>query len=133
MDFTSWVKPFVLDWDHHSNLRIDPDNRWWKLYLELVRRCVAAGEAKWVTAYPDLHTGIDGLAAIRGPENLMMDMVENPQAVHRAMRQMTRLWVEIVDTVSDIVLPVDQGTSNWTMGWSQGASSAWARTISPAC
>jgi hypothetical protein len=33
-DFTSWVKPFVHDWDAHPQFRIAPDNRWWRLYLE---------------------------------------------------------------------------------------------------
>jgi hypothetical protein len=35
------------------------------------------------------------------------------------MTQMTGLWKEIVDRVSAMVLPAGQGTSNWTMGWSQ--------------
>ena len=61
---TSWVAPLVRDWDEHPRLAIDPANRWWKLYLAILRGSVERGRDKWVTAYPDLHTGIDGL---RGP------------------------------------------------------------------
>jgi hypothetical protein len=118
-EFTSWVKPFVDDWDRFPELKIDPDNKWWKLYLDMVRRSVQVGKGKWITAYPDLHTGIDGLSAIRGSENLMMDMIATPEVVRRAMIQMTQLWKDIVDVVSDIILPAGQGTSNWTMGWSE--------------
>ena len=25
------------DWAHHPDFSIDPENRWWKLYLDLVR------------------------------------------------------------------------------------------------
>ena len=117
-EFTSWVKPFVDDWENYPELKIDPENHWWKLYLEMVHRSVEAGKGKWITAYPDLHTGIDGLSAIRGPEKLMMDMIAEPNTIHRAMEQMTGLWKYIVDTVSDIVLSTGQGTSNWTMGYS---------------
>ena len=117
-EFTSWVTPFVDNWEKYSELRIDPDNRWWNIYLETVRQSAEAGKGKWVTGYPDLHTGIDGLAAIRGPENLMMDIVSMPDIIHRAMNQMTGLWKYVVDAVSDIILPAGQGTSNWTMGWS---------------
>lgn len=116
---TSWSKPFVRDWAEHPQLQIDPENRWWRLYLELLRESVRAGAGKWVTGYPDLHTGIDALSAIRGPENLAMDLVNQPCAIHRAMGQMTSLWKFVVDTVSGIILPSGQGTSNWTMGWSQ--------------
>ena len=37
-EFTSWVKPFVDDWSKFVELAIDPDNKWWRLYLELLRR-----------------------------------------------------------------------------------------------
>ena len=118
-DNTSWVRPFVNDAHAYPPFRIDPDNRWWKLYLDLVRGAVERGTDKWVTAYPDLHTGIDALAAIRGPEDLILDMIDHPDIIHQAMGSLTRLWKEIVDCVSAIVLPAGQGTTNWTMGWSQ--------------
>jgi len=118
-DNTSWVHPFVKDVDVYPAFEIDPDNRWWRLYLDILRASVERGADKWVTAYPDLHTGVDGLAAMRGQENLMIDMLEEPEVVQQAMKQMTRLWKEIVDKVSEVVLPGGQGTSNWTMGWSE--------------
>jgi len=117
--FTSWIKPFVDDWNKHQTLEIRADNKWWKLYLDTVRASVKAGKGKWITAYPDLHTGIDGLGAIRGVQKLMLDIITIPDTVHRAMRQMTELWKYVVDVVSDIVLPSGQGTSNWTYGWSE--------------
>lgn len=115
---TSWSKPFVQDWDAHPELRIDPDNRWWRTYLQLLRESVRAGRGKWVTGYPDLHSGIDALSAIRGAEELAADLLTRGAAIHRAMRQVTGLWKFVVDTVSAIVLPSGQGSSNWTMGWS---------------
>ncbi len=118
-DNTSWIKPFVEDWNDHPEFRIDPGNRWWTLYLEILRASVEAGKGKWVTAYPDLHTGIDALAAIRGPEKLMIDMLETPDLIQRSMKQMTALFKYVIDTVSSIILPGGQGTSNWTMGWSE--------------
>jgi len=115
---TSWSRPFVDDWGEHPQLRIAPANRWWRLYLQILRESVRAGQGRWVTGYPDLHTGIDALSAIRGPERLATDLVESSAAVHRALRQTTELWKFVVDTVSAIILPAGQGTSNWTMGWS---------------
>jgi hypothetical protein len=118
LDNTSWVKPFVEDFTECSSFALSTDNRWWRLYLELVGGAVERGRDKWITAYPDLHTGIDALAALRGPENLMLDLIEKPDIVQRTMTRMTELWKEIVDRVSAMVLPAGQGTSNWTMGWS---------------
>jgi hypothetical protein len=117
---TSWVAPLVTDWAEHPRLAVDPANRWWRLYLTLLRGSVERGRDKWITAYPDLHTGIDGLAALRGPERLLLDLVEQPEAVRRAMGDMTALLKWVVDRVDELVLPAGQGTSNWTMGWSAG-------------
>ena len=115
---TSWVVPFIESWDDYPEFRIDPGNRWWRLYLEIVRRSAEAGRGKWITGFPDLHTGIDALSAMRGPERLLLDLHDHPAAIHRAMRQMTDLWKYVVDTVWSIIGPTGQGTSQWTLGWS---------------
>jgi hypothetical protein len=117
-DNTSWTKPFIEDWSAFPDLRIDPANRWWRAYGDILRASAERGKDLWVTTYPDLHTGIDALCAIRGPERLMIDLLTIPDVIKRAMGQMTRLWKEIVDMVSDILLPAGQGTTNWTCGWS---------------
>ena len=118
-EFTSWSKPFVDSWKKYSEFKIAPDNRWWIIYLDTVRASAEAGKDKWVTGYPDLHTGIDALGAMRGHENLMMDMVAEPEVVRGVMNQMTELWKYVVDVVSDIIIPMGQGSSNWSMGWSE--------------
>ncbi len=117
--FTSWVDPFVDDWADHPDFTCASDNPWWRLYLRLLRASVEAGRGKWVTAYPDLHSGIDALSALRGPERLSMDLLVNPEPVTRAMGRMTALFKFVVDEASSIILPAGQGTSNWTMGWSE--------------
>jgi hypothetical protein len=117
-DNTSWAAPFIEDWSDHPDFRIEAANRWWKKYLEILRASVQAGRERWITGYPDLHTGIDALGAMRNPERLMIDLLTVPGAIKRAMGQMTRLWKDVVDAVSDIVMPGGQGTTNWTSGWS---------------
>ncbi len=119
-DNTSWVKPFVEDWSEHPVLAIREDNPWWTLYLSILHRSVEAGRERWVTTYPDLHSGMDALSAVRGPERLLVDLMENPEPVLRAMEQMTGLFRQVIDRVDAVVLPAGQGTSNWTMGWSAG-------------
>lgn len=119
-EWTSWIKPLIPSWDTAPEFRIDPDNRWWKLYLESLDASVEAGKGKWITCFPDLHTGIDALSALRGPENLSMDLLTNPEPVLGAMPQLTALWKSVVDLVDAKVRRGGQGSSNWTGGWSRG-------------
>jgi hypothetical protein len=115
---TSWVVPFVEDWDSQPDFCIDASNRWWKLYMEILRRSVDAGRNKWVTGFPDLHTGIDALSAMRGPQLLLLDLMDHPAAIHHFMGQMTKLLKDVVDAVWEVIEPTGQGTSQWTLGWS---------------
>ena len=91
-EFTSWASPFVEDWARRQRLENDPQNRWWKLYLGLLAACAEFGQDKWITGYPDLHTGPDALCAVRGPERAMTDLLTCPDIIQGQMRQMTRLW-----------------------------------------
>ena len=116
---TSWTRPFVEDWEDYPQLRIDPDNHWWKLYMDLTKASAEAGKGKWITAYPDLHSGADCLSAIRGADRLMTDMLMTPEVIERAMGQLTRLWKGVVDQLDPIILAAGQGTTNWTGGWSE--------------
>ncbi|HXK61483.1 MAG TPA: hypothetical protein PLP42_16475 [Acidobacteriota bacterium] len=115
---TSWATPFLTDWEPKPEFEICEDNRWWRLFLDLTRRSAECGRDKWITAYPDLHAGIDALRAIRGAERLSLDLIDHPEAVKRAMKRMTQLWKEVVDEVARVIEPYGQGSSNWTMGWS---------------
>jgi len=115
---TSWVHPYVADVEKLGELRIDRAGEAWRLYTRLLERSVADGRGRWVTGYPDLHTGSDALSAARGPEQFAVDLIESPEAVRRGMARMTALWKEAVDEVGRRVLPEGQGTANWMSGWS---------------
>lgn len=117
---TAWVKPFVEEWSEHRKLTIDAQGKWWRLYCELTRASVEAGRGKWVTAYPNMHNGIDALSAIRGPENLSMDLLTEPEAIHQAMGQLTELRRWVTEEMNRLILPAGQGTANWAPGWSAG-------------
>ena len=128
-EFTSWVSPLLKTADKYPSFQIDPSNKWWRIYLAIVRASAERGKDKWITAYPDLHSGIDGLAAMRTPEQLMFDMLESPEMVHRAMNEMTRLWKDVVDIVSDIVLRPAKGRRIGRWAGATSGLSASARTI----
>jgi hypothetical protein len=49
--FTSWVKPFVADWSKHQRFEIDSGNKWWRLYLEILKASVKAGKHKWIEVH----------------------------------------------------------------------------------
>ena len=67
------------------------------------------------------HCGIiDSLAHLRGTENLLFDMVENPEFVHDARDKITKAWIKTQSEFFDIVNENNQGGSchAWMHLWS---------------
>ncbi len=97
---TNWSKPFVEDWNDVLPIAIQPDNPLWIRMLDFYRLAARRMGGKMVLAAPDLHSNMDLLASIRGPQALCIDLIEQPEAIDRAMvsaRAVFReLWPAVV-------------------------------------
>ena len=68
------------------------------------------------------HCGIiDALAHLRGTENLLMDMVDEPEFVHAARDKITKVWIDTQKDFFEIIKDNNQG----------GSSHAWMHLWSP--
>ena len=82
---TNWSVPFVDHWEEALPLRIQEDNPLWQRMLEFSRRAADRVAGKMLVSSLDLHTNMDLLAAIRSPQQLCMDLVDQPEVIDRAM------------------------------------------------
>jgi len=92
---TNWSVPYVEDWEQALPLRIQDDHPLWQRSLAFYRRCAERLAGKMLAAVPDLHSNMDLLAAIRGPERLCQDLLDQPEMIDRAMddsRALFRRW-----------------------------------------
>ncbi len=84
---TTWARPVVEDWESFP-IRFDERGQWWRRTVECIRAFRRRCEGKLLLSVPPLHSGLDGLAALRGTENLMIDLALEPEKVERALRQL---------------------------------------------
>ncbi|MCS7265114.1 MAG: hypothetical protein NZ805_09815 [Armatimonadetes bacterium] len=117
---TIWVKPIIDDWETAPPLHIDPENRWWRLTLEMTKAAVEFGKDKFFVGLTDIHAGGDLLAALRGRENFCLDLVEHPEKVCEAMKQITPLFFEVYESLHSIIRTQYEGTCTWLNVWAQG-------------
>jgi len=120
-DNTSWVKPFVEDWSDHPRLAIDPDNGWWKLYLDIVRpRPEREGQMGDRLPRPPLGPGRTG----RHPRFRTAHARSHRQPRDGQGQDAADdgPLADIVDRVAEIVMPAGQGSSNWTAAGAPDAS-----------
>ncbi len=117
---TTWVKPLITDWDRMPPLRLDPNNRWWRLLLAMTEAAVEVGKGKFFVGLTDLHAGGDLLAALRGRENFCTDLIDAPEKVQETMAQITPLFFEVYESLHAIIRTHYEGTSTWLNVWSPG-------------
>jgi hypothetical protein len=119
--WTSWVPPIISDWETAPELTIQHDNHWWQLQLELVRRAKAQGNGLWITGIPDTHASGDALAALRGRNELCLDLYDHGPAVHTAMDRMVAAVLQAYEVYFDILQPSMYGScSGWLPVWWPG-------------
>ena len=83
-DVTSWSLPIIAD--YKQELKLDWNSPYMTKLEDLTRCVLEACEGKFIVGYSDLHGGMDVLAALRGTEPLLFDLVDQPDAPRRAPR-----------------------------------------------
>ena len=93
---TSWSKPFVKDWDD-TEIKFRPESEWWQRTVEFIKALRARIDGKMLIAPPLLCGNLDAVAAVRGIENLLMDLIEQPEKVKRALDDVNRAYARVLD------------------------------------
>ncbi len=110
---TNWVVPFVEDWERALPLGVRPDNPWWTRMLAFCEALAKGFDGRVLVAHLDLHSNLDALSAIRGPERLCLDLMDAPDAVERAMRDVRALYPFVYDALYRAGRMERYGTLGW--------------------
>ena len=121
---TAWTSPTMAEGEltcyDYQSVAIDPNNRWWKLSREFLRRM---GQESRGESIPDIGAfgGCgDTLAALRGTENLLIDLIDCPEYVAEFDQHLMRLWIDIYEDSYRILQENAQGSTCWFQLWSPG-------------
>lgn len=111
---TSWSVPCLHDWSTVSQLRIDPDNPYVRCILDMTRLALEVGKGKFVTGHTDLHPGADLAASLRDPQQLCIDILQEPEHVHQLMEVLRPTFREFFDLQHRLMLAAGQTvTTSW--------------------
>jgi len=88
----------------------DPSNPLWQASLELCRRGAERLAGKALVTFPDLIENLDTLASLRGTQELLLDLVERPEEVHRWQRAILDLYFDYYDRLYDVIREEDGGS-----------------------
>lgn len=114
---TVWFEPCIAE-PEAARFVFDKENFYWRFTEQLAREQLRAGAGKFLVAFPDLIEGLDTLAAMRGTEALLFDLVERPDWVRRALREITDRYFHAYDILYDMIRDEVGGSVFWA--WAPG-------------
>jgi 5-methyltetrahydrofolate--homocysteine methyltransferase len=117
---TVWFSPAQTASLEDIELKYDPKNMWWQRVKELTTALVERFEGNLAVSHTDLGGNLDILASFRETQNLIFDLIDQPEAVARLTQTITNLWLRYYEELDAIIRPACRGTSCWTPIWSPG-------------
>lgn len=119
---TSWANHFVTDWDEVvGKFVFNPESKWWEKIKEMTEAIVEdARQGDYFVGLTDLHPGMDGLVSLRGPENVCLDLIDNPDAVKKATVEIFSIYRKVLDELYSITIKYQKGSTHWMGVWHPG-------------
>jgi hypothetical protein len=96
-----------------SSLRRDPANEYWQATLAMTRRAMEIAQGDFLVSCADLGGELDILASLRGAQNLLLDMVDDPEAVHLCEKRICKLWLDYFHELAAILSAGQRGFTCW--------------------
>ena len=121
-----------------SDIRIavDPENPWWRRVKRVTKRLAEAIGPNVQISMTDIGGNLDILASLRGTDNLLTDLIDQPEEVRRCAREITTMWLAIYDELHRLIAPHCPGSVAWAPVWAPDRTymlqSDFSYMISPA-
>jgi len=118
MPHTTWYEPCLQDWSELPNIKFDPNNRWRKLSLEMVRLSAERANGRWlVTRSGHIASLTDLICGLLGNEKTMMAMAEHPEALKAALNRMMPWSCQACDEAYENTRRYQEGCTDWMQSW----------------
>ncbi len=112
---TVWFEPCIEE-PERARFEVDRENFYWDFTLRLAREQLRLADGKFMLTFPDLIEGLDTLAAMRGTEPLLIDLIERPDWVHDCLRHITDRYFYYYDVLYDMLRDEVGGSHMWIWG-----------------
>lgn len=106
---TVWYEPTLRDLAEGPGLTFDPDNHWYRVHVGYIKAALYAARGRYYVSLPDLIEGLDTLAALCGPQELLLQLMDRPSIVHACLDRLTELYFEAYDPLYEMVRDEEGG------------------------
>ena len=116
---TNWIQPFVEDWDD-VEIRFQPEGKWWRRTAEVIERFRRRCDGRLIVHGTHLQGGLDCLVALRGAQGLLADLLDAPDKVLAALRQVDKALDDVRAAMAEALDVATWGSLNRFGMYSRG-------------
>ena len=94
-----WPGRCLPTYHDRSPIRFIPDHPWLQKLIEFTEAMVDFSQGRFPIALPQLRGPLDVLSAMRGAEQMCLDLIDAADAAMGVMHEVTALWIKVAQTL----------------------------------
>lgn len=98
--------------------KVDEEGFWWKKTMEMTKALVEDSNGDYLVGVTDIHAGLDALVSLRGPEQVCLDLYDEPAEVKRLLMELFEGFKKYFNQICSIIETKQKGHTNWLGPWS---------------
>lgn len=98
---TTWIKPVNRELND-IEFQFNRNSKWWRRTEHCITRLKKQFDGTFIIMGPPIQGGLDCLAAIRGSQNLMLDLIEKPDIVKKKLTDVNTAIQEVREALWEL-------------------------------
>lgn len=112
---TAWSIPCIQDWERDSEKAVfNPNHPLFKAMVNFTQKLLEYGKGNFIVGLTDFHPGGDHIAALRDPQVLAVDLIENVDWVKQKLKSSTQEYFKVYDIFYDMLRASGMPITSWT-------------------
>jgi len=97
---TIWIREYP---GFDGTISLDKNNKGYRLHLDLLKACKEKAKGNYMVGCPDLVEGLDVLASLKGSDNVLIDMICEPDKTLEQLQAINNVYFKVFDDIYDII------------------------------
>jgi len=96
-DSTVWYKEWIKNPEECPPLVLTKTEPWWQTYKQIMQKSQEISQGDFLVGMPAFGSNLDVLAALRGTQNLLYDLVDRPDWVSQKLEEINQAFFTAFD------------------------------------
>ena len=110
---TCWTVPYLKEWSDKQHVGMADANVYYQALWNITREMLRIGRGRFITGSSSFHPGADAVAALRGSEQLSIDLMDNPREVESLLPTIHDAYMRVFVEFAEFLEAAGQPTTSF--------------------